>query len=147
MAFVLMPPTVKQPIPVFEEVKWERVTENKISTVMSFLPVSVATRIAPIRSIRRSMSLYNLQSRDMREDSLTKPRPLSEADAAVFSQGSFVSEVVGGKSLDKDTTGLEVAPVRNRRLGFDVGNGPTPARTASGIHWKFARQGKLLGSG
>lgn len=137
-----MPPATGQPIPVYEEVKWERVTENKISTVMALLPASLQSRMGPFRSIRRSMSLYNLRTKGWSDQSSPRGRPLSEADALAL-DGGVVSEIIEadpGRQTDVDQ--LQLTAPQSRELYAEPGDGDVPSRTASGIHWRFARQGK-----
>ncbi|KAI9171168.1 ATP-dependent RNA helicase cyt-19 [Paramyrothecium foliicola] len=133
-------PASKQAVAVLEETKWVRTTESRISTVIAMLPTSLQSRIIPCR---RSNSLQELHVQNIGEDRLPRPRPrprpLSEADALVITNKRMVAEVIEDDL--QSTTSSAKSPVpplppRSPRKG-----NASPARTASGIHWRFARLG------
>ncbi|KAH7328209.1 hypothetical protein B0I35DRAFT_506725 [Stachybotrys elegans] len=147
--FKAMSPVYKPPVAVFEEIKWE-ITESRISTVISMLPASLQSRINPFRSLRRSSSLYNLRTNDIVDEPSPssvssgtstpcpprrRVRPLSDTDALALTKGRVVTEDPDGITVDELT--VRPPPLPRRQDGAS-------GRAASGIHWKFARQGAGL---
>jgi hypothetical protein len=126
----------RPPIPIFEQVKWERTTESRISTVISMLPVSLQSRMGPFRHFRRSASLGNLRMvADANGSAKARTRPLSATDVA----GVPSKRVLTKQAENVQVTGDSVADVLSIRL--DTGDADIPAGTASGIRWRFAQQG------
>jgi hypothetical protein len=124
-------------IPIFEQVKWERTTESRISTVISMLPVSLQSRMGPLRHFRRSASLGNLRMvTDANGSAKARTRPLSATDVA----GVPAKRGLTRQAENMEVTGGSVANVVSIRL--DTGDADIPAGHASGIRWRFAQQGK-----
>ncbi|CAM1511439.1 Fc.00g089520.m01.CDS01 [Cosmosporella sp. VM-42] len=129
-------------MPAFGEVKVDQFTESRISTVISMLPTSLQSRIPPIRFLRRSISLHSLRSGVLVSDTSRKPRPFSDS---TLGQEPLVTEMIEqneGRRYSKSTPGSP-RPIR-RVLYSEPADDEHPAVAASGVLWKFARQGASL---
>lgn len=106
-------------------IKVDQITESRISTVISMLPVSLQSRMGPIRPFR---------------ESTTTPGSLSEVAVADDSQLSE-SEQERPRQLNplSNPPSQPLRP-RLRAIADEGGHSVTPA---SGIRWKFAQQGKI----
>ncbi|KAM0277101.1 hypothetical protein ACHAQH_006045, partial [Verticillium albo-atrum] len=115
--------------PVFEDVKMEQTTVS--STVLSLLPTSLQSRLPPLRSVRKSVSMQTCQSSmtnrtSAHEPTTPTPKPRGSPQKRSLiadspSQVSYASTLVDEDSMDS-------AP-------------PSPS---SGVHWRYAQQGLSL---
>ena len=123
--------------PAIGEVKVDQITESRIFNVVAMLPTSLQS--VPIRFLRRSISFHTLRPDIAISGSRAKPRPLSEADAAAALQTDMVKHS-GGYIESR-----ELYPQPMSRVLYSESPEDEPVmRAASGVHWKFARQGKRL---
>jgi hypothetical protein len=105
------------------------------------LPASLQSRIIPCR---RSNSLHNLQAKNLSDEPRSRPRPLSEADALVLTNGRVVTEVLHDDRMSTaDRYKSRAPPLPPRSPPFSPKDDEGLSRTASGIHWRYARQGML----
>ncbi|KPM38743.1 hypothetical protein AK830_g7811 [Neonectria ditissima] len=125
-------------VPGFEEIKVDRIT---ISNVVAMLPTSLQSSMGRIQFLRRSISLHTLRPSVLVSE--TKPRPLSETDVAPLTQEPRVTEILEQIEAREDRDSKAVCPKPMSRVLYSeaVDDDPT-VRAASGIHWKFARQGE-----
>ncbi|KAF5020992.1 hypothetical protein F66182_6973 [Fusarium sp. NRRL 66182] len=105
--------------PAFGEVEVDQVTESRISNVVAMLPTSLQS--GPIRFLKRSISTYVLHPDLTISRPPSKPLPLSE-DGVPASVTQPMSRVLYSESPEHEPA----------------------VRAASGVHWKFARQGTNL---
>lgn len=134
--------------PTYDQVIWERTTECRMSTVISLLPVSLQSRMAPFRSFRRTASLGSLRA-DGRLvcTSAAEKSPLSTAFAGVGEGAPRVCQD-GRSSTASVSDGEEgfssgaVTPMRGAVTPLSSISGGTGASTPSGIRWKMANQGE-----
>ncbi|KAF7553076.1 hypothetical protein G7046_g7200 [Stylonectria norvegica] len=134
-------------MPAFGEIKVDQITESKMSTVISMLPTSLQSRMGPIRFLRRSMSLHSLRTGILVSGPSQKPRPLSEADVSALTRQSEGDETRDQSSTSLYTNGetkMDSPQPMSRVLYSELLEDDRGARAASGIHWKFARQGTSL---
>lgn len=127
-------------VPTFGQVKVDQIFEGRMSTVISMLPTSLQTRMRPIRFLRRSISLNNIRPDALELSSSRKARPLSEPDMETLSQGPIVTEI---EDDGQDANSKSGSPRPMRRVLYSEQTEDRTVRAASGIHWKFARQGSL----
>lgn len=128
--------------PAFEEVKVAQITESRISNVVAMLPVSLQS--GPIRFLRRSISLHTLRPGVVVPASQSKPRPLSEADAAALNAEPLETGILTQRDEPQYTEAEAARPHgMSRVLYSETKDDEQVVRAASGIHWKFARQGTL----
>ena len=121
--------------PAIGEVKVDQITESRIFNVVAMLPTSLQS--VPIRFLRRSISFHTLRPDVAISGSRAKPRPLSEADAAATLQTDMVKHSSGYIESQ------ELCPQPMSRVLYSESPEDEPVmRAASGVHWKFARQGK-----
>ncbi|KAM0328204.1 hypothetical protein ACHAQA_005611 [Verticillium albo-atrum] len=113
--------------PVLEDVKMEHTTVS--STVLSLLPTSLQSRIPPLRSVRKSVSMQTCQTTvtnktPAHESTQSTPRGSPQKQSLIAdspSRHSYASTLVDDESVDS-------AP-------------PSPP---SGVHWRYAQQGLSL---
>ncbi|KAI7770712.1 hypothetical protein LZL87_004499 [Fusarium oxysporum] len=110
--------------PSLDEIKVDQITESRIFNVVSMLPNSLP---GPIRFLRRSISFHTLRPGVTISGPQTKPRPLSEADVSASMAQPLQTDMPMSRVLYSEAP--EDEPVM---------------RAASGVHWKFARQGTNL---
>lgn len=131
-------------VPAFGQVKVDQIFEGKMSTVISMLPTSLQSRMRPIQFLRRSISLHSLRPDALELSASRKPRPLSEPGIQTLGQGPIISEVHEQDDRLPGAGSKTGSPQTIRRVLYSE---PTEddrtVRAASGIHWKFARQGSL----
>ncbi|KAJ4210085.1 hypothetical protein NW767_000360 [Fusarium falciforme] len=129
--------------PAFEEVKVAQITESRISNVVAMLPVSLQS--GPIRFLRRSISLHTLRPGVVVPAAQSKPRPLSEADAAALNAEPLETGILTQRDEPQYTEDEAARPQRMSRVLYsETKDDEQVVRAASGIHWKFARQGTNL---
>lgn len=132
-------------VPAFGQVKVDQIFEGRMSTVISMLPTSLQSRMRPIRFLRRSISLHSLRPDALELSSSRKPRPLSEPDVQALGQDPMVQEMQDQDDSLPCAGSKTGSPQTIRRVLYSE---PTEdehtARAASGVHWKFARQGANL---
>lgn len=133
---------------VLQEIKWEQVTESKVSTVMAFLPISLQSRISPLRTLRRSMSLSSLKQRGqaaLPSGSQSPLRPLLDGDTPGPDDERLVAGIVEtdhSRKMEKGVSQLQLAMSSSQGRHMERGEGDLPAKTTSGLHLRFARQGQ-----
>ncbi|KAF4975821.1 hypothetical protein FZEAL_7440 [Fusarium zealandicum] len=129
--------------PAFGQVKVDQITESRISSVVAMLPTSL--QAGPIRFLRRSISLHTLRPGITISGSRLKGRPLSEVDGAVLQAEPLAGNVM--ERIDSPQY-LEAKAVRSqpmsRVLYSESREDERVPSAASGVHWKFARQGSSL---
>ncbi|KAG8669203.1 hypothetical protein FPOAC2_08522 [Fusarium poae] len=126
--------------PAMDEVKIDQITESRIFNVVSMLPTSLQS--GPIRFLRRSISSHTLRSAVAVSGSQAKPRPLSEADATAMRR-PLQSDMVKHSNGYAESQDLCARPM-SRVLYSELPEDEPVMRAASGLHWKFARQGTNL---
>ncbi|KAH8735868.1 hypothetical protein BGZ61DRAFT_87279 [Ilyonectria robusta] len=127
----------------FQEVKVDQITESRISTVVAMLPTSLQSSMGPIRFLRRSISLHTLRSGVLMPEA--KPRPLSEADVPAPKPEGRVVEILDQSDARDDPDSKAISPrPMSRVLYSETVDDDQTVRAASGVHWKFARQGTSL---
>ncbi|CAI6089919.1 unnamed protein product [Clonostachys chloroleuca] len=137
-------------VPMYEEVKWERTTESRISTVISLLPMSLKSRMAPFRPFGRTASMEDLATSKIKdgEELLAShtqlPRPLSVAGPGGLTTASSpaLPEMDAGllqaeHAASAAESTLKASKIRNVLTGGQMATGP-------GINWRFASQGSSL---
>ncbi|KAF5007262.1 hypothetical protein FDECE_6415 [Fusarium decemcellulare] len=138
-----MAPRLGSFAPGFEEVQVDQITESRISSVVAMLPTSLQS--GPIRFLRRSISLHTLRPGIMVSGSRSKPRPLSEADVTTLSTQPIEANVVGQRDPSRCLEAKTVCPQPMSRVLYSESlDDEQIVRGASGLHWKFARQGANL---
>ncbi|VUC27220.1 unnamed protein product [Clonostachys rosea] len=153
-------------VPMYEEVKWERTTESRISTVISLLPIlpmSLKSRMAPFRPFGRTASMEDLTATKIKdaEQLLTSatqlPRPLSAGSgglpvegltaasppgltkmgAGLLQQAEDATSNVASNAASTAASTLKASNIRNVLGSGQMATGP-------GINWRFASQGSSL---
>lgn len=127
----------------FDEIEVDQITESRISSVVAMLPTSLQSGMGPIRFLRRSISLHTLRPGVLVSE--RKPRPLSDTSVAKLTQEPLVTEIMDQDDVgrDQDPKTAQVRPM-SKVLYSEAREDAKPARAASGVHWKFARQGTSL---
>jgi hypothetical protein len=125
----------------FDQIEVDQITESRISSVVAMLPTSLQSGIGPIRFLRRSISLHTLRPGVLVSE--RKPRPLPDTSVTKLTQEPLVTEIMnqGDVEHDQGPKAVRVRPM-SRVLYSEAREDEKPARAASGVHWKFARQGK-----
>ncbi|KAK7431472.1 hypothetical protein QQZ08_001962 [Neonectria magnoliae] len=127
-------------MPGFEEIKVDRIT---ISNVVAMLPTSLQSSMGPIQFLRRSISLHTLRPGVIVSE--TKSRPLSEGNVAPLPQEPRVTEILEQIQAHEDhDSKVECPKPMSRVLYSETADDDPTVRAASGVHWKFARQGTSL---
>lgn len=114
----------------------EQITESSISSVVAMLPASLQSGIGPIRFLRRSISLHTLRPGVLISEREAQPEP-------EVSPAPRVTEVVHQEDVGHraEAKAVQARPMK-RVLYSEAREDERPARAASGVHWKFARQGR-----
>ncbi|KAH7119288.1 hypothetical protein EDB81DRAFT_848028 [Dactylonectria macrodidyma] len=129
----------------FEVVKVDQITEGRISNVVAMLPPSLQSGMSTIRFLRRIISLDTLPPGVLVSEPAPKPRPLSEAHVPTRTQDPLVTEMLQRNDAHQDADSKTVCPRPMSRVLYSELVGDDQAiRAASGVHWKFARQGTSL---
>lgn len=134
-------------VPTFEEVKVDQITESRISSVVAMLPTSLQS--GPIRFLRRSISLHTLRRGTVMSPSSSpshlRPRPFSETNAPTLGSDPLATQILTHESIAAHTEPRgrsgQLQPT-SRVLYSEPIDDEQVSRAASGVHWKFARQGK-----
>ncbi|RBA17245.1 hypothetical protein FPRO05_01969 [Fusarium proliferatum] len=126
--------------PSLDEIKVDQITESRIFNVVSMLPNSLPE---PIRFLRRSISFHTLRPGVTVSGSQTKPRPLSEADVSATMAQPLQTDMVKHSGGFVESRNLNPQPM-SRVLYSEAPEDEPVMRAASGVHWKFARQGTNL---
>ncbi|KAH7149960.1 hypothetical protein B0J13DRAFT_549192 [Dactylonectria estremocensis] len=127
----------------FQEVKVDQITESRISNVVAMLPTSLQSSMGPIRFLRRSISLHTLRSGVLVPEAT--PRSLSETDVPTLTPIGRAMEVMEQSDTRQGSDSRAVCPrPMSRVLYSEAVDDDQTVRAASGIHWKFARQGTSL---
>ncbi|RNJ51927.1 hypothetical protein D7B24_005687 [Verticillium nonalfalfae] len=115
--------------PVFEDVKMEHTTVS--STVLSLLPTSLQSRLPPLRSVQKSVSMQTCQTsvtnRTSSQEPVT-PTPTPRGSPKKQSRIADSPSRMSCASTLLDDEALESSP-------------PSPP---SGVHWRYALQGMFL---
>ncbi|RGP79466.1 hypothetical protein FLONG3_2427 [Fusarium longipes] len=127
--------------PAMDEVKVDQITESSIFNVVAMLPTSLQS--VPIRFLRRSISFHTLRPDVAISGSRAKPRPLSETDATAMSRPLAPDMVKHSSRYPEESQDLCPQPM-SRVLFSELPEDEPVMRAASGVHWKFARQGTNL---
>ncbi|KAM0563249.1 hypothetical protein ACHAPJ_000967 [Fusarium lateritium] len=129
--------------PTLDEVKVDQITESRIFNVVAMLPTSLQS--GPIRFLRRSISFHTLRPDVMISGSRTKPRPLSETDIPATVTQPLQTDIVEHRGTAQYLESQDLCPQPMSRVLYSESPEDEPAvRGASGVHWKFARQGTNL---
>ncbi|KAI1042766.1 hypothetical protein LB505_001037 [Fusarium chuoi] len=126
--------------PSLDEIKVDQITESRIFNVVSMLPNSLP---GPIRFLRRSISFHTLRPGVTISGSQTKPRPLSEADVSATMTQPRQTDMVKHSGGFVESRDLNPQPM-SRVLYSEAPDDEPVMRAASGVNWKFARQGTNL---
>ncbi|KAF5682263.1 hypothetical protein FDENT_7750 [Fusarium denticulatum] len=126
--------------PSLDELKVDQITESRIFNVVSMLPNSLP---GPIRFLRRSISFHTLRPGVTMSGSQTKSRPLSEADVSATMTQPLQTDMVKHSGGFVESRDLNPQPM-SRVLYSEAPEDEPVMRAASGVHWKFARQGTNL---
>lgn len=125
--------------PIFEDIKLEQTT----STMFSMLPTSLQSRLPPLRSVRKSVSMQTLKTPSATQPPSHGPtRSLSRIDAVPLAPSSeLVGEDVEGEM--RLVVGRDSPPPEypSTPLIEEPVDAATP-RLPSGVHWRYAQQGK-----
>lgn len=124
------------------ETDFRPVIESKMSTVFSMLPTSLQSRIRPIHSLRRSLSFVSVRTDGLVSGLSPKPRPLSEADAMTLDDSMADCDVSGQGEQSQFT--LSTSRSMTQVLYSKPLEEDAAVRAPSGVHWKFARQGRFM---
>ncbi|KAG9504705.1 hypothetical protein J7337_004680 [Fusarium musae] len=126
--------------PSLDEIKVDQITESRIFNVVSMLPNSLP---GPISFLRRSISFHTLRPGVTISGSQAKPRPLSEADVSATMVQPLQTDMVKHSGRFVESRDLNPQPM-SRVLYSEAPEDEPVMRAASGVHWKFARQGTNL---
>ncbi|EGU84299.1 hypothetical protein FOPG_12550 [Fusarium oxysporum f. sp. conglutinans race 2 54008] len=126
--------------PSLDEIKIDQITESRIFNVVSMLPNSLP---GPIRFLRRSISFHTLRPGVTISGPQTKPRPLSEADVSATMAQPLQTDMIKHSGGFVESQDLNPQPM-SRVLYSEAPEDEPVMRAASGVHWKFARQGTNL---
>jgi hypothetical protein len=121
--------------PVIEEVS---LVHTRVSTVMAFLPASLQSRIPPIPSLRRTISMrtFNTQQDFPRDPSVVVQESIRNLEHSTPADERVVTEVKGAPALESsEATGSELSSIS-----------PAGARLSqsSGIGRRYGRHGKFF---
>lgn len=112
--------------------------EGSISTVLGMLPMSLQSRIGPLRHFRRSASMHNIKTPDdlpftSPTDSPLKPRPASSSGTSLLMNEE---EEFRDDCSQSDASTLAVLPKTPPSRDLETSS-------SAGINWRFAQQGML----
>ncbi|KAH6983613.1 hypothetical protein BKA56DRAFT_615580 [Ilyonectria sp. MPI-CAGE-AT-0026] len=130
-------------MPAFKEVKVDQITESRGLNIIAMLSILLQSGMSPIRFLRRIISLHTLRLGVLVSEAPPKPRPLSEADVPTLTQESVITKMLQRNGTYYDVESKAVCPRSMSRVLYSESVDDSQAiRAASGVHWKFARQGK-----
>ncbi|EEY14934.1 predicted protein [Verticillium alfalfae VaMs.102] len=115
--------------PVFEDVKMEHTTVS--STVLSLLPTSLQSRLPPLRSVQKSVTMQTCQTSVTNRTSAQEPVTPTPTPRGSPKKQSRIADSPSRMSCAStllDDEALESSP-------------PSPP---SGVHWRYALQGSLF---
>ncbi|CAH0048781.1 unnamed protein product [Clonostachys solani] len=130
-------------IPMYEEVKWERTTESRISTVISLLPMSLKSRMTPFSPFRRTASMEDLATSEINDSEkllasrAQRPRPLSVAGPGGLATQEMDAGLMQAEHAASTASTLKASKIRGVLTSGQMATGP-------GINWRFASQGSSL---
>ncbi|KAH7124272.1 hypothetical protein EDB81DRAFT_912327 [Dactylonectria macrodidyma] len=112
---------------------------------VTMLPPSLQPGMGPIRFLRLIISRDTLRPGVQVSEALPKPRPLSEAHVPTLTQDPLVTEMLQRSDAHQDADSKAVCPrPMNWVLYSESVDDDQAIKAASGVHWKFARQGTSL---
>ncbi|KAM6514066.1 hypothetical protein FALCPG4_015238 [Fusarium falciforme] len=109
------------------------------------LPPSLQPGMSQIRYLRHIISLDTLRPGVLVSEAPQNPGPLSEAHIPTLTQDPVVTEMLQWKDAHQDADSKAMCPRPMSRVLYSESVGDDQAiRAASGVNWKFARQGTSL---
>ncbi|KAH8754394.1 hypothetical protein F5883DRAFT_431357 [Diaporthe sp. PMI_573] len=124
--------------------KVDQITESRISNVVAMLPPSLQSGTSLIRFLRCLISLDTLLSGVL---VLEAPQSLGHSHVPTLTQDPLVTEMLQRNDAhqDEDADSKAVCPRPMSRVLYSESVDDDQAiGAASGVHWKFARQGTSL---
>ncbi|KAH7119297.1 hypothetical protein EDB81DRAFT_614277, partial [Dactylonectria macrodidyma] len=111
---------------------------------VAMLPPSLQPGMGPIRFLRLIISRDTLRPGVLVSEAPPKTRPLSEAHVPTLTQDPLVTEMLQrSDAQDADSKAVCPRPMSWVLYSESVDNDQA-IKAASGVHWKFARQGTSL---
>lgn len=125
--------------PILQDIKFEQT--NVTSTVFSMLPMSLQSRLPPLRSIRKSVSMQTLKSN--KGCSHGPSRSLSGIEVVEITNPGQKPELDHQDAHMSLVTGDRTPPPEYLATPTIREPTPAPVEPNSGVHWRYACQGKL----
>ncbi|KAH7353412.1 hypothetical protein B0T11DRAFT_117440 [Plectosphaerella cucumerina] len=126
--------------PIFQDIKFEQI--NVTSTVFSMLPMSLQSRLPPLRSIRKSVSMQTLKSN--KGCSHGPSRSLSGIEVVEMTNPGQKPELDHQDAHMSLVTGDRTPPPEYLATPTIREPTPAPVEPNSGVHWRYACQGMSL---